>query len=295
MLYLSLAIACGAFYSILFKLFACREIDSLQAIAFNYLTAFALGVAVSLVSEGGAVPSGADVWLVAAVLGVMFMGAFVLMARSTARSGVTVTTVASRVSLIVPVVCSYLLLAEGDVPRWGAIAVIVVALVLLLIPDWRGGGSRVQQSGDKGGGASPMIWLYPLGVWLLFGLNNFGLKLAQSRLIAPNESAAFSAGIFLCAALFAALWWQLRGGDRRKFELRSALGGVALGVANFGVTWSLLHGLTRLPASLFFPIYHVAVVAVVALVGIVAFGERLGRWQTIGLLGAVVGIVMYFV
>lgn len=105
MLYLLLAIVAASTYSILFKIFACRDVDSLQAIAFNYLTATLLGISLSLGSLGsGVVLRGGD-WAMAVAMGVMFMAAFVLMARSTARSGVSVTTVAARVSLTIPVVC----------------------------------------------------------------------------------------------------------------------------------------------------------------------------------------------
>ena len=92
--------------------------DSLQAIAFNYLTAFALGTAFACVSGDFVVPTGVASWGTAVLLGATFVGAFVLMARSTALTGVTLTTVASRVSLVIPVVCSFLLFPEGDAPRW---------------------------------------------------------------------------------------------------------------------------------------------------------------------------------
>ena len=135
MLYLALAIVCGATYSIFFKLFACRGLNSLQAIAFNYLTAFVLGLIVDGVSDGGAVlPASVGSWVVSVCLGATFAGAFVVMSRSTVLSGVTLTTVASRVSMLIPVVCSYLLLPDGNEPRWGAVATILAAMVLMFVP-----------------------------------------------------------------------------------------------------------------------------------------------------------------
>lgn len=293
MLYLALAIVCGTTYSILFKLFACKGLDSLQAIAFNYLTAFGLGVIVGGVSENGIVlPASVGSWVVAVVLGLTFAGAFVLMARSTERSGVTLTTVASRVSLVIPVVCSHLLFPECDTPRWGAIAVILLALVLMFVPP-KGKRDEVMQP-VRTHRKVPMV-LYPLGVWLLFGINNFGLKVAQTELISPQESAMFSAVIFLFATMFSAVWWQTKGGDRRRLELRSALGGVALGLANFFVTWGMLRGLAQVPASTFFPTYHTTIVALVALVGTMVFKERLSPVQWSGVGVGVIGIVMFFV
>lgn len=286
MLYLLLAIVCGATYSVFFKLFACRGVDSLQAIAFNYLTAFALGTAFACVSGDFVVPTGVASWGTAVLLGSTFVGAFVLMARSTALTGVTLTTVASRVSLVIPVVCSFLLFPEGDAPRWWAVAVILVAMIMMFVPS---GEKRRQQRLQRAS-----LLLYPLGVWVLFGVNNFGLKWAQSVLIAPQESAAFSAIIFLFAVMFAVVALMVRR-DKRGFEWGALVGGVTLGVANFFVTWGMLRGLAEVPASIFFPTYHTTIVALVAVVGTVAFKERLSKVQWLGVAVAVLGIVMFFV
>lgn len=286
MLYLLLAIVCGATYSVFFKLFACRGVDSLQAIAFNYLTAFALGTAFACVSGDFVVPTGVASWGTAVLLGSTFVGAFVLMARSTALTGVTLTTVASRVSLVIPVVCSFLLFPEGDAPRWWAVAVILVAMVMMFVPS---GEKRTQQRLQRAS-----LLLYPLGVWVLFGVNNFGLKWAQSVLIAPQESAAFSAIIFLFAVMFAVVALMVRR-SKKGFEWGALVGGVTLGVANFFVTWGMLRGLAEVPASIFFPTYHTTIVALVAVVGTVAFKERLSKVQWLGVAVAVLGIVMFFV
>ena len=286
MLYLLLAIVCGATYSVFFKLFACRGVDSLQAIAFNYLTAFALGTAFACVSGDFVIPTGVGPWGTSVLLGATFVGAFVLMARSTTLTGVTLTTVASRVSLVIPVVCSFLLFPEGDSPRWWAVAVILAAMVMMFLPS---GEKREERKLNRA-----VLLLYPLGVWLLFGVNNFGLKWAQSVLIAPQESAAFSAIIFLFAVMFSVVALMVRR-EKRGFEWGSLVGGVTLGVANFFVTWGMLRGLAEVPASIFFPIYHTSIVALVAVVGTMAFKERLSVVQWTGVAVAVLGIVMFFV
>lgn len=258
----------------------------MQAIAFNYLTAFALGTAFACVSGDFVVPTGVASWGTAVLLGSTFVGAFVLMARSTALTGVTLTTVASRVSLVIPVVCSFLLFPEGDAPRWWAVAVILVAMVMMFVPS---GEKRRQQRPQRAS-----LLLYPLGVWVLFGVNNFGLKWAQSVLIAPQESAAFSAIIFLFAVMFAVVALMVRR-NKKGFEWGALVGGVTLGVANFFVTWGMLRGLAEVPASIFFPTYHTTIVALVAVVGTVAFKERLSKVQWLGVAVAVLGIVMFFV
>ena len=46
-LFLIIATVCAAMFSIFFKIFQLKDIDSLQAIFFNYLTAFVLGLLIS--------------------------------------------------------------------------------------------------------------------------------------------------------------------------------------------------------------------------------------------------------
>lgn len=289
MLYLLLAIVAASTYSILFKIFACRDVDSLQAIAFNYLTATLLGILLSVGSLGSGVVLGGGDWAMAVVMGVMFMAAFVLMARSTARSGVSVTTVAARVSLTIPVVCSYLFLPDQTEPRWGAIAVILAALVMVIWQPRKGEASGDNHKPHLGGGL-----LLPFAVFLLFGLNNFCLKWTQSGLEGEGGASQLSAAIFLFAAL-ASGGYYFAVSPAKRFSWQAMVGGVALGVANFFTTYFMILALAVLPSGLFFPIYHIGIVAVVATLGVMLFGERLSCLQIAGLGLAAVGIVAFFV
>ncbi len=288
MLYLFLAIIAASTYSILFKLFACREIDSLQAIAFNYLTGAVLGVLFSLgtLSEG-VVLRGTE-WGASVIMGVMFLAAFVLMARSTARVGVSVTTVAARVALVIPVVCSYLMLPNQTEPRWGAIVIILLALVMVI---WQ---QKPQQATTQQKRSSVSTFLLPLGVFLLFGANNFCLKWTQNGMSSAGGAEQLSAAIFLFAALTGGGYY-LTTTHKPTFSWRAMLGGVALGVANFFTTYCMILGLAILPSGLFFPVYHVGIVTLVTMLGVFIFGERLSKMQIVGLGIAIIGIVAFFV
>ena len=73
------------------------------------------------------------------------------------------------------------------------------------------------------------------------------------------------------------------------------MGGVLLGVANFFTTYFMLLGLGMLPSGVFFPIYHIGIVALVTTCGVALFRERLGVMQVVGLVVAAAGIVAFFV
>ncbi len=281
MLYLLLAIVCASTYSVLFKMFACRDIDSLQAIAFNYITAAILGFSMSLGSMSDGFVLGFGEVGLSVVMGVMFMAAFVLMARSTATSGVSVTTVAARVSLIIPVVFSYLFLRGEAEPRWWAIAIILVALVMVIMQP-----SKRRRKHSN-------LWL-PLGVFLLFGANNFCLNWAKSGLDTRGGEEQLSAVIFFFAAIASCAYYMSRRG-RKSWSWKAMLGGVMLGVSNFFTTYFMLLGLGAMPSGVFFPIYHVGIVALVTTLGVLLFKERISKVQFAGMVVAAVGIVAFFV
>lgn len=117
MVYLLLAILCGSLFSIVFKLGQRHGADGQQVILFNYAVAFVFTLLPILahvsfdtsVSFGNYVP-GPSSWLLAVIQGALFTIGFTVMDRSTRRSGVALTTVCARASLILPVVLSWLLL-----------------------------------------------------------------------------------------------------------------------------------------------------------------------------------------
>jgi drug/metabolite transporter (DMT)-like permease len=100
----------------------------------------------------------------------------------------------------------------------------------------------------------------------------------------------------LLVAFALQLWRRLRG--RTRFTARSALGGVALGLANFGNILFYLRGHRALPQhpALVFASMNIGVVALGALVGVLAFRERLSWLNFSGVLLALlaIGLIAFF-
>ena len=85
-LFLIIATVCAAMFSISFKIFQKKNIDSDQAIFFNYLTAFILGVLFSLNGEIVVNPVKADWFIPVILLGLIFMAGMVVLSDSTRRN-----------------------------------------------------------------------------------------------------------------------------------------------------------------------------------------------------------------
>jgi multidrug transporter EmrE-like cation transporter len=284
MLYLIIAITFGSLFAILFKIFQRRGIDALQAIAVNYVVAFALGM-LGNVSQGFSA-TGIGSWILPTILvGLFMMASFVTMNMATRSHGIAIATIAARVAFIVPVLCAYLFL-QGNEPRWIASA-LVIASLLLIFP---------QQDGNK---SASRQWAYPLLVFACYGITNFLLKLSQQLVANAGGSDAdlsLVTGIaFLSALLFTLLYYlSTPRTQRAPLSWRNAVAGIVLGCVNVGCTYFLLKSLMVIDSGIFYPTYNIAIVTIATLVGRIGFGERLKAVQYAGIAVAILAIILFF-
>jgi drug/metabolite transporter (DMT)-like permease len=342
MVYLLLAILCGALFSIVFKLGQRFGADGLQVIFFNYLVAFLFTLLPILahivldpsVSSGDYVP-GPSSWLLAVVQGAFFVTGFTVMDRSTRRSGVALTTVCARASLVLPVLLSWMLLGQ-PAPAWLPILLTVAALAFIVGPSGppvrsasstdivpsadtapfadapkltassTSGNSSASHlgpaSGSPSAGLSSVLAL--LGVFLVFGLSDFFLKVVQHTVekgtaaepaLMESRLSGLTCIIFLMATL-AALGVCLLSGSFRKNKVTWATAGwgALLGIANIGCTSCMLRALGVMPTGLYYPLYNIGIVLVATLAGLIFFGERLSWRQAAGLALALSAIAFSF-
>ena len=182
MIYLILAILCGSLFSIVFKLCQRHGVDGVQVIWFNYTLAF-LFTLLPILAKAGFDPGSSigdfvprpQSWLLAAVQGILFTTGFVIMDRSTRRSGVALTTVCARASLVLPVLLSWMLLGQ-PAPALLPVLLTVAAMVLIIGPtEARAPKRRI--AGREPAHFAAMFAL--LGVFFVMGLSDFFLKVVQ--------------------------------------------------------------------------------------------------------------------
>jgi len=74
--------------------------------------------------------------------------------------------------------------------------------------------------------------------------------------------------------------------------LRNILGGLILGLLNFNATYFIILALHQIESSVVFPIYNSGVIALSAIIGFVAFKEKLSIINWIGLIIAIIAIIL---
>ena len=281
MIYVLLSVICSVLVSVLLKLARRFEVDVGQAIAWNYvvagaLTALLLQPSLSSLREPGAP------WLALAGLSVLLPTIFLALGASVRHAGIVRSDAAQRLSLLISLLAAFVLF--GEQLSGLKAAGIALGLLALLCMVWRNGQGTIN-SGSAG-------WLYPLLVLGGFGAIDILFKrvaLAGVPLVASLQ-AMFALALLVAFAL--QLWRRLRGHTR--FTMRSALGGVALGLVNFGNILFYLRGHRALPQhpALVFASMNIGVVALGALIGVLVFRERLSRLNLGGVLLALLAIVL---
>ena len=300
MTYLLIAILCGSLFCIILKL--CQKGDTMQAVFVNYLTAVIVTFLPQLIRNDFPVNPFAESWLgFSVLLGFFFMAGFLVMSYSISLSGMALTTAASRASLIVPVICGWLLLAQ-PAPSWIPVILVVTAMLMFSLGEKsasKGEKDLVDRKKHRGG----MAFLFV--VFLFYGASDFSLKFVQQRISDTYASAgdavidqqldALAGTIFLMAMLLTLLAILLRS-IKQPFRLswKSVGLGVALGLANLGCTRSVLNGLLTLDTGTFYPLYNVGIILVTTLIGVLFFKEKLRPIQYVGLVISILAIVLFF-
>lgn len=295
-LFLIIATVLTAMFSIVFKIFHRKDIDANQAIFFNYLTAFILGVLFSLNGEAVVNPLKAD-WLVdVIILGFIFMAGMVMLSASTRRVGVAISTVCSRASMVIPIIVSYLLIEGSAKPKWLLICLVLVAMTLTIWTDKPEGGHKY----------TLLDILAPVTVFLMFGASNAYLKVLQHRVTVNDTAAGLSeqvinseislvtASVFFVAMLMCIYSFFKKGpdGKRSPLLLKNVIGGVVLGFVNYFCTYTLMLSMKTIDSSFLFPVHNIGIVAIGAIVGWLAFNEKLRPHQILGIVLAAVSIAL---
>ena len=112
MIDLFLAVLFSTLLFVVFKLYAKFNMNTLQAIVWNYLFAFTVGILIT--EESISIPElPFKTWFYASlVLGSFFIAVFFTMGKTSQLNGVSTASVASKMSMIVPILFGIFFLKE---------------------------------------------------------------------------------------------------------------------------------------------------------------------------------------
>ena len=204
------------------------------------------------------------------------------MAVTTQKSGLSVVSVASKMSVIAPIIFGILYYNEGT-------SVLKILGILLAL-------SAVYFSSIKskdGISIKAKNLVFPVLVFLGSGIIDTGIKFIEEGFVAPEDVAIFSSTLFYAAGsigLLALLVQKLKG--TLKFETKSILGGIALGIPNFFSLYFLVGALRSdiMESSGIFTVNNIGIVTLSTFVAILLFKEKLILKNWLGIILALVSI-----
>jgi len=284
--YLVASVACSVAVAAMLKLARRWQVDVRQAIMVNHAVA-ALLCWIVLRPDPAALLTPRTPWLVLAALGVLLPSGFMAMALAVRHAGVVRSDAAQRLSLFIPLLAAFLLFGEPVSGRkLGAIALAFAALFCLLR---RPPPARAADTADPADtGQRRALWLWPLAVWVAYGLVDILFKQVA------RAGTAFAGGLLLAFALASMLMLVYLLWRRARWAPRHLAAGVALGVVNFGNIITYIRAHQALPdhPALVFAAMNMGVITLGTLVGALVFREPLGRVNGLGLALALAAILL---
>jgi len=289
MIFLVFSVLSTTLLYLLFKWFAVKGVHVFEAIVINYLFAFGLGFILvpdlsAALQHALAFPTWAWGGL---LLGFSFIGIFNVTGKSAQLIGVSNTTIAGKMSLVMVVILFSLTNPEEQLSwvSWMAIGLAILGIVF----------SSIKADGKKPQGN--WIW-YPVVIFLGSTLIDFMIPKLSETATMPEDLALYSCLPFLTAGLTGLTYvgvkkWQ---GSAQAFQfsrLEWMYGGL-LGLVNFFSIFFLVKTINAgwLSKSSIVCINNLGVVMLGTLLAIVVFKEKLNKLNWLGLALAMAALLL---
>lgn len=283
MIYLILSILISSGLFVIFKYFGIYKVDVLKAIFINYIIAFIMGFTFAERSFSVVeVPN--QPWFFGAVfLGALFVSIFFIMAMTAQKNGVSVASVAGKMSVVIPVLFGVFLYNESV--TFLKVIGIIIALIAVYLSS-----VKEKSTAKKNAGL-----LLPILLFLGSGAIDTTLKFVEVTYVPKNDVSIFSGSLFGIAAIFALIILIGKAIKKREpFGIRNIIAGIVLGVPNYFSIIFLIKALQTegFESSTLFTINNVGIVIVSTIIGILLFKEQFSTKNKIGVTLAILGIVI---
>jgi drug/metabolite transporter (DMT)-like permease len=289
MLYLSLSILFSVLLLVNFRIFPKFNISTFQAIAFNYPVCFLTGMLLMPEGQKFSLDFSQNWTLYSLALGVGFIITFILSGLATQKIGMTITSMANNVSLVIPVLFSLLVFGSGGKAfDWINYLGLLLAVVSVAIATFKSGTSMKTNFWLRGGLA--------LAVFLMYGVTNTAINYLNINYIADTSKVVPVTLVMVLGAAVSGLVLLIFKIFNRseKVEVKNIVAAITLGVPNFLSFYFLILTLGYFGNSgaFVYPIYNMGVILVSAFVAILFFKEKVSMLNKLGLLLAVIAILM---
>lgn len=287
-LYLILSILCSTALLLILKSFVKWRVDTFHGIIFNYFTAGSLALFLSPVKISNYYRDLEPVLPFSLGVGLMFITVFMVTALTTQRHGIGVASIASKMSMIIPISAGLILYRESL--DWNKSIGLLMALPAVIVTSYPSKSNRNLQKTAE----SRKSILLPLMLFAGAGLVDTAIKYSQHRYMNDQNQFLIIMSIFYAAGIIGLIKLIFDIFSRSaRITFKSILGGVLLGTANFFSLYFLIRCLAwpGSESSTVFAYVNIGVVTCSFLAGMAVFSEKPGRYQFMGMALAIGAIL----
>jgi drug/metabolite transporter (DMT)-like permease len=205
---------------------------------------------------------------------------FYLIGSSSQKAGITVTTLANKLSLVFPVLFSLIYFKE-QISVIKYIGLITATIAVLL---------TVYKKDVK---KTRLIFIIlPVLIFFGSGLVDSMVKYVQAVKISESDVTDYTIVVFLVAFLCGVIITLFRKNKKDIIYPPTLILGFLLGAANFGSLYFIIRALnnSNLESSLVFALNNMSIVALTALLGTLLFKEKLNIINFAGILLGIISI-----
>ena len=261
----------------LFKYFDKIGVNNLTAITFNYFTAgilalFSYRVENSIIELKSNI--NLNLLICSLIVGVLFIMTFNLYAFTAQKIGITLSTIANKMSMIIPILIGLILFKE-EVTLIKVIGIFLALGAIIF-------SSKEDKKSKKLSQVNMLILsLLFIGQGLADGILNW----AQKNILNSDNMNLFFTLTFLSAGLAGGLYifYKIKTSNF-KMNKKSILWGIILGIPNY---LTLLYFIKSLKNDLFssyqvFPIVNIGVIVLCTILSVILFKEKVSFYKWIG-------------
>lgn len=284
MIWLLISILTNTMLLLILKGFEKYGVNTLHGIVVNYCVAATTGIILVGIPEWESIQTGAGEYLwIPLTLGFLFISIFFTLARTAQLAGVSVATVANKMSVVIPVIAAVILYKESL--GWIKIIGIIAALVAVWLTSKKSSGSEFRMK----------MLLWPVVIFIGSGIidamvNHLQREVPDKTLVPFLLSLAFTSALIIgiCTILYRVVAYKERVSGR------SIIGGIILGIPNYFSIYAVTKALDAdiMETSALYPVNNMGIVIASAVGALIIFKEKLSPVNWIGILVSVAAIAL---
>lgn len=284
-LFLSIFSVVGIF--IMFKIIDKVKADLIYALVINYLIAAIIGFAFT--NNFNIIELSQRPWFpISIFIGILFIGRFFLLGITTKKVGLSISTVASKMSVVITIVFALIYFNENvSVIKIISICTAIFAVLLALY-----------KKNEKQEKTKIIYLLLPFILFLSMGLVDSLIAFSQGTFPELQDnytSAKFTSTAFSFSFITGLIYTTFKPKELKKFfKRKNIFCGIVLGMINFGSIYFVIQALNEgiLQKSVIYGIVNISCVIISVLLGWLLFKEKLKAINFIGIIIAIISLLL---